>query len=477
MRRRITSDFSANSSVDVFMHTEGGIHRIAIEVADRFHARLCGLMFRPPLRHQEAFLLSHCSSVHSCFMRHAIDVVYLDSTGKVLKCVEFLRPWRMSHGVLFSAGLGLRMPVLRVATHTLELAAGSIRRMAIVVGSQLHHPALLSAAERQIFLPTRLPGASCQVEPTKVSAKQKGSAMIEFAIVAPIITLLGLATLQYGLLFFAKNQYNHAVFMAARAGSTGNANFAAIEKEYARALVPVYGGGTTGTDIAASYTRALTDVQANALIEVLNPTAESFADFNDPSLSARIGNGKRVIPNGGQLIRSALIVRAASGQNIQDANLLKLRITHGFKPQVPLIGFLYTRYLQWLDTGANPFNTAMIASQRIPVVSHVTVQMQSDAIEDRVVSTPGLGNGGATVNPSELAPIPAAPPPRCQSTACGTLQSDLPSGGGGGATNESQGTDNTGSLSNPGSGAVGSPIGPDTDGSSGGVCVVPDNAI
>jgi Flp pilus assembly protein TadG len=43
---------------------------------------------------------------------------------------------------------------------------------------------------------------------------QRGSAMIEFAVVAPIITLLGLALLQYAMLFFAKNQINHAGFMA-----------------------------------------------------------------------------------------------------------------------------------------------------------------------------------------------------------------------------------------------------------------------
>ena len=444
------------------IHTATGVHRLTINVANRFKTRFFGLMFQPSLFVDTGLLLTRCSSVHTCFMKEPIDVVYLDSSGIVIKCVEFLFPWRLSHSVFFKKRSGLQDRLVRTATHTLELAAGTIDKLNIDVGSRFHHGALVKACEDSRVLSER----SNQVRTAVLREKQRGSAMIEFAVVAPIITLMGLATLQYGLLFFAKNQFNHAVFMAARAGSTGNAAFAIIEKEYARSLVPIYGGGTTSAEIAASYALALADVQNNVLIEVLNPTAESFADFSDPSLSARIGNGKRVIPNGGQIIRSASVVRAASGQNIQDANLLKLRVTHGFKPQVPLIGWLYTRYLQWMDTGMSAFNTSMIASQRIPVVSHVTVQMQSDAIEDRVVSSPGAGNGGAPGNPATPV-ITTAAAPQCASVACGTLQADLPLNPGPGGN----GTPATPSSANGTAGSYsGLDLDPDNEGNNGGVC-------
>ena len=248
-------------------------------------------------------------------------------------------------------------------------------------------------------------------------ARQRGAAMIEFTVVGPIVTLLGLATLQYGLLFFEKNQVNQATFMAARAGSTGNSTMSTIQEAYVRALVPAYGGGGTAAKLAESYAKALADVTIYTRIEVLNPTAESFTDFNDPILSARIGNGKRVIPNSGQVFKSASEVKPNSGQNIQDANLLKLRVTHGYKPQVPLMGLIYTRFLKWQDTGADPVNTALIASGRIPLVSHATLQMQSDAIEDTTVSTPGLGNGGTATNPGNP-PVVSTPPPSCVTTGC-----------------------------------------------------------
>ena len=53
--------------------------------------------------------------------------------------------------------------------------------------------------------------------------RQLGSAMIEFVVVGPVLTLIGMVILQYSLLFNAKNMVNHASFMAARAGSMGNA--------------------------------------------------------------------------------------------------------------------------------------------------------------------------------------------------------------------------------------------------------------
>jgi len=253
--------------------------------------------------------------------------------------------------------------------------------------------------------------------------------MIEFAIVAPVITLIGLATIQYGLIFFAKNQYNHAAFMAARAGAVGNANLDGITEAYIQALVPLYGGGTNPGQLATSYSDAKQAVAGNIEIVMLNPTAESFADFNDPGLQQKLGlTDQRVIPNGGLAFKKAAIVQANSGQNAQDANVLKLRITHAYKPQVPLVGSLYRSYLQWGDSGTSDFLKQHIKDGYIPIVSNITMQMQSDAIEGTTVSTPGPGNGGTPTN-SDTVPKPSSPskPP----LTCSTLSCDIPVGEGG----------------------------------------------
>lgn len=268
--------------------------------------------------------------------------------------------------------------------------------------------------------------------------RQRGAALVEFAVIGPLITLLGMALIHYAHFFFTKNHLNHAAFMAARAGSTGHAGPGAIRIAYAKALIPVYGGGTTPDELAASYAKAAADVGAHARVELLNPTRESFDDWNDEALQESVGHGKRVIPNAGLAFKDPAKIGGASGQNIQDANLLKIRITHGYAPLTGLrfVGYIYTRYLQWLDTGGDDFRSGLIAAGRIPVVTHATLLMQSDAIEPEVpVSSPGPGNNGSPVDPGDP-PATTEPPPACGTAGCTTAPGTQEPGDGGGGDGE-----------------------------------------
>ena len=166
----------------------------------------------------------------------------------------------------------------------------------------------------------------------------------------------------------------------------------------------------------------------------------SFDDWNDEELQQSIGQGRRVIPNAGLAFRDPEKIGSASGQNIQDANLIRIRITHGYAPLTGLrfIGLIYTRYLQWLDSGGDDFRTALIAAGRIPVVTHATLLMQSEAIEpDNPISTPGPGNHGTPVDPGDP-PVTTGPPPECGTAGCTTQTGTLDPGGGneGGCTGD-----------------------------------------
>jgi uncharacterized membrane protein (UPF0127 family) len=105
------------------LHTASGSHPLALRIANRFTSRLRGLMLAPSLAHDEGLLLTRCGSVHSSFMRQSIDIVYLDRSHKVIRCVPMLMPWRMS------AAWG--------AAQVLELATGSIARYGILPGDHL----------------------------------------------------------------------------------------------------------------------------------------------------------------------------------------------------------------------------------------------------------------------------------------------------------------------------------------------------
>ncbi len=109
---------------------------LRVEIAESFWSRFRGLMGRRPLPDGHALFLSPCASVHMCFMRFSIDVVYVkrepDGGGehkrraryRVLKAVSRLRPW-----IGLSACLG--------ADAVLELRAGEAARLGLVPGVML----------------------------------------------------------------------------------------------------------------------------------------------------------------------------------------------------------------------------------------------------------------------------------------------------------------------------------------------------
>lgn len=65
-----------------------------VSVADSFFTRFLGLMGKKDLQKGEGLLLKQCSSIHTCFMKFAIDVVYFDKNYKVLY-IETVFPWRV----------------------------------------------------------------------------------------------------------------------------------------------------------------------------------------------------------------------------------------------------------------------------------------------------------------------------------------------------------------------------------------------
>jgi uncharacterized protein len=113
-----------------------GLAGMEVCVANTFWSRFKGLMLSRP-RHvrPQALLLSNCSSVHTCFMRYALDIVYLSRQGQVTKLVKGLKPWRLSLGA-------------RGTRHTLELPAGSIDMLGLQLGQQLQHPALTGVIQK-----------------------------------------------------------------------------------------------------------------------------------------------------------------------------------------------------------------------------------------------------------------------------------------------------------------------------------------
>ena len=92
------------------LHTKTGtILGEKVKLATSFSDRLIGLMFRSEMGEIDGLILDPCNSVHNCFVRFPIDVVFLTSENKIVKIIRNFRPWRFSW-IYFSAKRVLELP-------------------------------------------------------------------------------------------------------------------------------------------------------------------------------------------------------------------------------------------------------------------------------------------------------------------------------------------------------------------------------
>ena len=84
-----------------------------MKVASSFFDRLVGLMFSSSMKGFDSLLITKCNSIHTFFMRYAIDVVFLNSKYEVVRTYYNIKPWRMTR-LVFGA------------TQVLEMKAGNL---------------------------------------------------------------------------------------------------------------------------------------------------------------------------------------------------------------------------------------------------------------------------------------------------------------------------------------------------------------
>lgn len=256
--------------------------------------------------------------------------------------------------------------------------------------------------------------------PARNALRVCGQAMVEFIVIAAVLLLLIMATIQFAMIYQAKITLNYATFETARAGALNNARMWAMELAFARAMAPLYTtpyvketGGDCRSDFqlgrlaGAELGLELSNVKCarqhvrDALAEgyarilLVNPSASSFDGHN-----AVTEQGRTYIPNDNLMYRSAF-PDALSAQSIQDANLIKVHIGYCFELLVPLVDRLISRMVANAPTALEPenfgpaaagsFAAACTASRNpprygVPLYAQAVMRMQSEPVRDAFCS-------------------------------------------------------------------------------------------
>lgn len=228
---------------------------------------------------------------------------------------------------------------------------------------------------------------------------QAGATLTEFIVIGPLIFLLGMTGLQYTLMYNAKTNFTYASYEAARAGAIHNASPEKIQEGLLKGFLP-YISANTGSKIPNTLLLQKAKITEAPFmkIEIISPTEKAFNDFNDETLQKILKTDRKVIPNKKTDMDNLKTKKgASSGISISEANVLKLRITYGYKPTIPIAKNLLSSMYSFLNGPKDSFSTKLLATKRIPIVVDVSAQMLSPAVENglkTVAYNPGNTNGG-----------------------------------------------------------------------------------
>lgn len=225
---------------------------------------------------------------------------------------------------------------------------------------------------------------------------QRGQAMVEYIYVFPILILLIMGAIQFGFIYQTKVTLNYATFNATRQGALNHGAMKSIIDGLTSGMMPLFAhssssGGSRNLDLLKNaWKSANTQISDSklTLITIVNPTTTALNAYKGQSETGS------EIPNDNLMYRSTDI--AGGGMNIQDANLLKVRVTYCYRMTVPIINkLIYTLVVDPTSTTGNT-GADMLEAQgeggttknsrcsnindgeyRIPVTSEAVVRMQS----------------------------------------------------------------------------------------------------
>lgn len=246
------------------------------------------------------------------------------------------------------------------------------------------------------------------MRPVPHSARRaRGQSMVEFMIITPVMLLLVFGALQFAFLYHAKTALNYATFQTAREGAVNNAHMAIMENAFARNMAAIYTNDDTIDEVKEARDRIRQEIaDGYVYIDVINPTSEMFDTFGvDPD-----GDGNREIPNDNLMYRP-LTMEPMSGVTVQDANLLKLRITYCYPMYVPYVNRVLAIMLTQPNnpddcpgcTGdfqaSGTVERQCLDAGRFPLNAQAIVRMHSPAWEDGIAtSSAGSASGGSATD-------------------------------------------------------------------------------
>jgi hypothetical protein len=222
-----------------------------------------------------------------------------------------------------------------------------------------------------------------------------GQAMVEMIVIMFVTLLILFSLIHFGFIYNAKTVLNYATHEAARSGSLNYGSPQSMNFALARVLAALE-SSPSGSNHMGRYQQS--QGRANELVkndkfvctQRISPDSNSDHWRPDPSAGSISSSAlpyTNFIPNDHLVYRSA---QPKGGVSIQDANLLKIRVTYCHKIITPIIGLTIKRLMlqefadndpdpidNWVVPTRGAFTKFCLENDRIPIESQAIIRMQT----------------------------------------------------------------------------------------------------
>jgi hypothetical protein len=118
------TDSNRKKPICINNQTAGTCLALTAHLSDTFWTRLKGLIRKKSLPLGSGMVLIPCQSIHTCFMRFNIDLIFVNRENLVCYLIENVPPYRTTS-------------IIRDAYYVIELPIGTIRITQTQVGDQI----------------------------------------------------------------------------------------------------------------------------------------------------------------------------------------------------------------------------------------------------------------------------------------------------------------------------------------------------
>ncbi len=105
----------------IYNSTQNSLIADDVKVADNFVSRTFGLIPKKEISAGEGLIIKPCCSIHTFFMRFAIDVLFVNKQNEIVALHKNVKPWRI-------------LPIHPTSHYVIELASGQIAAKGIEKG-------------------------------------------------------------------------------------------------------------------------------------------------------------------------------------------------------------------------------------------------------------------------------------------------------------------------------------------------------